>query len=78
MLHLFMMYSKGIQLYIYTHSFFIFFSIMVHNQILNIVLCTIQQGLVYRVSVLQDEKSYGNGEWVYNTMNAFNTTELYS
>ena len=51
---------------------------MVHNQILNIVLCTIQQGLVYRVSVLQDEQSYGNGEWVYNTMNAFNTTELYS
>ena len=50
MLHLFMMYSKGFQLYIYTHSFFIFFSIMVYNQILNIVLCAIQQGLVYSFS----------------------------
>ena len=30
----------------------------------------------YRVSVLKDEKS--SGDWLDNTVNIFNTTELYT
>ena len=45
MLCQFLVYSKVIQLYIYTF-FFIFFSIMVYYRTLNIVPCAIQQDLV--------------------------------
>ena len=32
----------------------------------------------YRVSVWQCEKSPGDGWWLHNSMNAFNTSELYT
>ena len=38
----FLLYSQLIQLYTYTHSYFIFFSIMVYPRRLNIVPCAIQ------------------------------------
>ena len=37
-----LLYRKVIQLYIYIHSFLIFFSIMVYHRILSIVLCALQ------------------------------------
>ena len=43
----FILYSKVIQVYIYTLFFVIFFSIMVYHKILNTVPCAIQQDFVH-------------------------------
>lgn len=32
----------------------------------------------YRISVLQDEKHYGDGSWLHNIRNVFDTTELHT
>ena len=40
------LYSKVIQLYLYRHLFFIFFSIVVYHRILNIVHGAIQENFI--------------------------------